>query len=142
MIRADSLSCRRPDDLPPERRTCDRGHRKRPALVAMLNIMSSSLYIYEQHAAEMLSRSIFELLIRECRGSAPIPVAVCWPCTEVALAGAVEAAESGLIVPQLVGSSAEAQPRKISRADSAETRVASCAVASVLVHHKFIEVMS
>lgn len=29
-----------------------------------------------------------------------------------------------------------------SRADSAETRTASCAVASVLVHHDFLDVMS
>lgn len=47
--------------------------------------------------------SIFESLIRDCQGHAPIPVAVCWPCTEVALAGAVEAAESGIILPRFVG---------------------------------------
>lgn len=68
--------------------------------------MSGLSYIYE-HAAEMLAPSLFELLIRECRGRAPIPVAVCWPCTEVALAGAIEAAESGIILPQLVGPAPE-----------------------------------
>ena len=67
----------------------------------------SGLSYFHEHAAEMRAPSLFELLIRECRGRAPIPVAVCWPCTEVALAGAVEAAESGLIFPQLVGSAKE-----------------------------------
>lgn len=55
----------------------------------------------------MLAPSLFELLIDDCKGRAPVPMAVCWPCTEVALAGAVEAAESGLILPQLVGPAAE-----------------------------------
>jgi phosphate acetyltransferase len=43
------------------------------------------------------------LLIHDCKRRAPIPVAVCWPCSEVSLAGAVEAAEAGLIKPKLVG---------------------------------------
>jgi phosphate acetyltransferase len=46
---------------------------------------------------------LFALLIRECQKREPIPVAVCWPCSEVSLAGAVEAAEAGLIKPKLVG---------------------------------------
>ena len=32
-----------------------------------------------------------------------LPVAVCWPCSTVSLAGAIEAAEAGLIHPLLVG---------------------------------------
>ncbi len=47
---------------------------------------------------------LFESLIAECRRSEPIPVAVCWPCSGVSLAGATEAAEAGLILPLLVGS--------------------------------------
>src|SRR5450432_2228755 len=42
-------------------------------------------------------------LVRERCGHSAIPVAVCWPLSGVALAGAVEAAEMGLIVPMLVG---------------------------------------
>jgi phosphate acetyltransferase len=51
--------------------------------------------------------TLFELLIEECQRREPIPVAVCWPCSQVSLAGATEAAEAGLILPQLVGSAAE-----------------------------------
>ncbi|HET8638511.1 MAG TPA: bifunctional enoyl-CoA hydratase/phosphate acetyltransferase [Acidobacteriaceae bacterium] len=68
--------------------------------------MSGFPYNHEQ-AIAMLAPSLFELLIDDCKGRAPVPMAVCWPCTEVALAGAVEAAESGLILPQLVGPAAE-----------------------------------
>lgn len=68
----------------------------------------SGISITYGHATEMPAPSLFERLILECQGRAPIPVAVCWPCSEVALAGAVEAAESGLILPQLVGSVPEA----------------------------------
>jgi len=45
-----------------------------------------------------------------------IPVAVCWPHSTVSLAGAVEAAEAGLIDPILVGSQVrralQNQPRR------------------------------
>ncbi len=46
---------------------------------------------------------LFGRLIQECQKREPIPVAVCWPCSEVSLAGAVGAAEAGLIRPHLVG---------------------------------------
>jgi phosphate acetyltransferase len=49
----------------------------------------------------------FGLLIKEYQNRDPIPVAVCWPCSQVSLAGAVEAAEAGLILPQLVGPALE-----------------------------------
>ncbi len=45
--------------------------------------------------------------IHQCQNQDPIPVAVCWPCSEVSLAGAVKAAEEGLIHPLLVGSARE-----------------------------------
>ena len=43
------------------------------------------------------------LLEQRCRGLDPIPTAVAWPCEETALAGAIDAAKQGLIVPILVG---------------------------------------
>ena len=46
---------------------------------------------------------LFAWLIRQCQERGPIPVAVCWPCSEVSLAGAIEAAKAGLIQPKLVG---------------------------------------
>jgi phosphate acetyltransferase len=53
------------------------------------------------------SGSIFGSLITACRQRTAIPVAVCWPCSSVSLAGAVEAAEAGIIRPILVGPKAE-----------------------------------
>jgi phosphate acetyltransferase len=50
---------------------------------------------------------LFESLIEDCQRREPIPVAVCWPCSGVSLAGATEAAEAGLILPLLVGSESE-----------------------------------
>lgn len=50
---------------------------------------------------------LFESLIKDCQRREPIPVAVCWPCSGVSLAGATEAAEAGLILPLLVGSESE-----------------------------------
>jgi phosphate acetyltransferase len=45
----------------------------------------------------------YELLLERCRGMAPIPTAVAYPCDESAIAGAIDAARLGLIVPILVG---------------------------------------
>jgi phosphotransacetylase len=45
----------------------------------------------------------YENLLERCRGLEPIRTAVAHPCEETALAGAIEAAELGLIVPILVG---------------------------------------
>jgi phosphate acetyltransferase len=49
----------------------------------------------------------FTLLIRRAQLLKRLPVAVCWPCTDVALSGAVEAAEAGIVEPILVGPSRE-----------------------------------
>ena len=49
----------------------------------------------------------FTLLIRRAQLLKRLPVAVCWPCTDVALSGAVEAAEAGIVDPILVGPSRE-----------------------------------
>jgi len=48
----------------------------------------------------------YERLLERCRGLQPIPTAVAWPCEETALAGAIDAAKAGLIVPILVGPTA------------------------------------
>jgi phosphate acetyltransferase len=50
---------------------------------------------------------VFERLIAQCESREAIPVAVAFPCDEESLAGAVEAAREGLIVPVLVGPRAE-----------------------------------
>src|SRR4249920_3290770 len=48
----------------------------------------------------------YEKLLERCKGLAPIPTAVAYPCEETALAGAVDAGAQGLIVPILVGPAA------------------------------------
>jgi phosphate acetyltransferase len=45
----------------------------------------------------------YEALLERCRSLDPVTTAVAHPCEQTALAGAVEAAEKGLIVPILVG---------------------------------------
>jgi phosphotransacetylase len=45
----------------------------------------------------------YEQLLVMCKSLAPVPTAVAHPCDASSLAGAVEAAEKGLIVPILVG---------------------------------------
>ena len=45
----------------------------------------------------------YERLLERCRGLAPVPTAVAWPCEETALSGALDAAGKGLITPILVG---------------------------------------
>jgi len=49
----------------------------------------------------------YENLLERCRGLAPIPTAVAYPCEETALAGAIDAAKEGLIRPILVGPAAK-----------------------------------
>jgi len=48
----------------------------------------------------------YEQLLERCRPLEPVPTAVVHPCEATALAGALEAAEQGLIVPILVGPAA------------------------------------
>jgi phosphotransacetylase len=47
----------------------------------------------------------YEQLLAICHKLSPVPTAVAHPCEETALAGAIEAAQAGLIVPILVGPS-------------------------------------
>jgi phosphate acetyltransferase len=48
----------------------------------------------------------YERLLERCRGIAPIPTAVAYPCDESSLSGAIDAAGLGLILPILVGPTA------------------------------------
>jgi phosphate acetyltransferase len=57
----------------------------------------------------------YEELLTRCRSLDPVPTAVAHPCEETALAGAMEAAELGLIQPILVGP--EAKIREIAQAN-------------------------
>ncbi len=65
-----------------------------------------------------------ERLIERCRNLKPMLTGVVHPCSADALAGAVEAAEAGLIVPVLFGP--EAEIRKI--ADHAHLDIARCRI--------------
>jgi phosphate acetyltransferase len=49
----------------------------------------------------------YEKLLERCRGLAPIPTAVAYPCDPTALAGAIDAAREGLITAILVGPAAK-----------------------------------
>jgi phosphotransacetylase len=51
----------------------------------------------------------YEGLLERCRSLDPVPTAVAHPCEETALAGAIEAAQLGLIDPILVGPTAKIQ---------------------------------
>src|ERR1700756_5700426 len=52
---------------------------------------------------------VFHSFLERCQALPSISVAVCWPLTDVALSGAVEAATAGLIDPVLVGPAAAIQ---------------------------------
>ena len=49
----------------------------------------------------------YELVLERCRGLAPVPTAVAYPCETSALAAALDAAKEGLIAPLLVGPAAK-----------------------------------
>ena len=49
---------------------------------------------------------VFHKFLDRCRALPALTTAVCWPLSEVALGGALEAAEAGLIEPVLVGDGA------------------------------------
>ena len=50
---------------------------------------------------------VFHKFLERCKSLPAITTAVCWPLTDVALRGAVEAAAEGLIEPTLIGDEAE-----------------------------------
>jgi phosphate acetyltransferase len=47
---------------------------------------------------------VFDQFLKRCKHFPPITTSVCWPLSDVALRGAVEAATAGIIKPTLVGS--------------------------------------
>ncbi len=65
-----------------------------------------------------------EGLVALCRDLKPMPTGVVHPCSAEALAGAVEAAEAGLIVPVLFGP--EAEVRRV--ADQAGLDISACRI--------------
>ena len=69
----------------------------------------------------------FGSLIRACHHRKAIPVAVCWPCNAVSLAGAVDATISGLIQPVLVGP--EDEMRQIAARESLD--IGACTIVDV-----------
>ena len=46
---------------------------------------------------------VFDQFLERCKDLPPITTSVCWPLSDVALRGAVEAAVAGIIRPTLVG---------------------------------------
>lgn len=54
-------------------------------------------------SAGVSNHAVLEQLIERCRAFPPLPVAVCQPCSEVALAGMMEARQAGIIAPICVG---------------------------------------
>ncbi len=71
-----------------------------------------------------LAEHRLEGLIERCQGHRPMLTGVVHPCSADALAGAVEAAEAGLIMPVLFGP--EAEIRRI--ADHARLNIAKCRI--------------
>jgi phosphate acetyltransferase len=66
----------------------------------------------------------YEQLLARCQGLEPVPTAVAHPCEESALAGAMEAAAKGLIVPILVGPAEKIREvAKASGIDLGRTRI-------------------
>jgi phosphotransacetylase len=59
--------------------------------------------------ASMTGTGKYEQLLERCAKLDPVPTAVAHPCEETALAGPMEAAAKGLIVPILVGPAAKIQ---------------------------------
>ncbi len=70
----------------------------------------------------------YEKLLERCRGLEPIPTAVAYPCEATALAGAIDAAKDGLIVPILVGPAAKiAEVAKAAGIELGTTRIVDVA---------------
>ncbi len=87
----------------------------------------------------------YEALIQSCRGQAPTPTAVAYPCEEQALTAAVEAGDAGLIVPILVGPGAEIRGLAdrlgltlggIELVDAADPAAAAAAATALVADHR------
>src|SRR3954447_917317 len=62
----------------------------------------------------------YEQMLVRCQGLNPVPTAIAHPCEQTALAGAIEAAQKGLITPILVGPTAKIEA--IGRASGIDLR--------------------
>ena len=70
----------------------------------------------------------YERLLERCRGRAPIPTAVAYPCEETALAGAMDAAKQGMIEAILVGPAATIEAlSKAKKIDLGSARIVDAA---------------
>jgi phosphate acetyltransferase len=65
--------------------------------------MPERLSIVGETVSATTNHFLFESLIRHSESKEAFPVAVCWPCSALSLAGAMEAARAGIIYPILVG---------------------------------------
>ncbi|HEY5410892.1 MAG TPA: bifunctional enoyl-CoA hydratase/phosphate acetyltransferase [Caulobacteraceae bacterium] len=68
--------------------------------------------------------ALFRGLVARCAGIAPLVTAVAHPCDALSLAGALDAASAGLIVPILVGPEAKIRPA----AESAGLDISACRI--------------
>jgi phosphate acetyltransferase len=80
-----------------------------------------------EHPQMLQNDDLFGSLIRACRCRKAVSVAVCWPCNAVSLAGAVDAAGSGLILPVLVGP--EHETREIAAREALD--IGACSILGV-----------
>src|SRR4051812_2950578 len=81
--------------------TCARSRGCRSGARATEEVMVMTATAIPETAAP--KRDAYETLLERCREIEPITTAVAYPCEATTLAGVVEAAEAGLIVPILVG---------------------------------------
>lgn len=63
--------------------------------------MPSSISVTRSY--QMQNEDYFQALVLEAQQHGPIPTSVCWPVSDVSMAGALDAAAAGLIHPLLVG---------------------------------------
>ena len=74
--------------------------------------------------AQQTGTDKYESVLARCRELDPIPTAVAYPCEKTALAGAIDAATRGLIVPILVGPAKKiAEIAKASEIELGNTRI-------------------
>src|SRR6185437_2705781 len=67
------------------------------------DFMADRLAVGDLPTSEANDHFLLDRTIRRCAEWNAFPVAVCWPCSVLSLAGAVEAARAGIIRPVLVG---------------------------------------
>jgi phosphate acetyltransferase len=65
--------------------------------------MRERIAVVETNAKAAIHHVLFDQLVHSCETREAFPVAICWPCSDVSLSGAMEAAEAGIILPLFVG---------------------------------------